>query len=121
MMNENEVKKMKSDEKLWAILSYIFILWFVPLWVIKPRLNFAVYHAKQAFGLFLTYIVLWVVFSILLFPMLFSGLYFLSLILNLIYLGMLVLWIFGLVYAATEKEKPIPILGEFYLKIFKNL
>ncbi len=107
---------MKSDEKLWAILSYIFILWFVPLWLIKPRLKFAVYHAKQAFGLFLTCIVAWIVLTILAFIPVIGWL-----ISIIVWLLLFVCWLIGLIYAATEKEQPIPVVGEMYLGWFKSI
>lgn len=96
---------MTDEGKLWAILSYIFILWLVPLWVIKPRNDFAVYHAKQAFGLFLTAVVLgWLPF-----------------IGWLVSIFVLVLWVIGIVNAARGVMTPVPLLGPLFEQWFVGL
>jgi len=92
-----------SEDKLWAILSYIFILWIFPLWVIKPRNEYAVYHAKQGLVLFIASVIISFVSAI---PVL--G-WIIGPIASII---LFVLWIIGIVNAATDKKKPVPLIGQ---------
>lgn len=142
------VKAVKSSEvnkgKLWAILSYIFILWFVPLWVIKPRNKYSVYHAKQAFMLFLTYVAVWLVLTVLgailtsiaygaamgavAMGSVGAGLGVIGLLIGLIglislvvYVVLFVLWIIGIYRSATGQMTPLPIIGKLAEKWFTNL
>lgn len=115
-------KKAKSggmDEgKLWAILSsVIIVLFFVPLWIIKPRNSYAVYYAKQAFMLLITYVAYLFVVNILgwIIPVL--G----WLIQALGGLGIFILWIIGIVNATSDKKKPLPVIGKWAEQGFKSL
>lgn len=146
MAKKKQVKKFKNvDEgKLWAILSYIFILWFVPLWVLKPRNKYSVYHAKQALMLFLVYIAMWFIFVILsaiittfaygaamgaaaagtygaglgVLGLVSALIRFLSFV---IYIILFVLWIMGIYRAATGQEKALPLIGKYAEKWFAKL
>lgn len=99
---------MADDGKLWAVLSYIFILWIFPLWVIKPRNAFAVYHAKQGLGLFIVGIVVSLVAWI-------------PIIGQLIWLVYVVFWILGLVNAIRGLQKPVPLLGTHFEQWFATV
>ena len=115
MAKKREAKTSGVDEgKLWAILSYLFILWIFPLWVIKPRKDFAVYHAKQGFMLFIAAIVINIAGTIL--PII--GWW---IILPLGNLAVFILWIIGIINAATNKKKPLPLIGKWAEEWFKNL
>jgi uncharacterized membrane protein len=41
---------------------------------------------------------------------------FFGMLLSLLNLGVLILWIIGLITAVNGEEKPVPLLGEFYQK-----
>jgi len=97
--NKNSI----SEDKLWAILSYIFILWIFPIWVIKPRKEFAVFHAKQGLVLFIAGAIVSIISAI---PIL--G-WIIGPILSIV---LFVLWIIGIINAATDKKKPVPIIGK---------
>ncbi|MBD3318866.1 hypothetical protein GF342_03065 [Candidatus Woesearchaeota archaeon] len=105
-----------EDGKLWAILSYIFPLWLVPLWVLKPRNDYAVFHARQALGLtILAIIVLFVAGFLTWIPIV--GWF----VVQAIRLAFLVLWIFGIIHAATDKREVLPVVGHEIEKILKNI
>ena len=100
--------------KLWAILSWIFlILGIVP--VIQKENKFALYHGKQA----LFFFILWIALSII------SGLLavvcigFIIALVGSIFL--LVLQIMGLVYSIQGQYKPAPLLGPLGLQLFKSV
>ena len=92
-----EKVKSKGRGKLWAILSYIFILWIIPWWIIKPRNDFSVYHAKQACLLFLVGIVVETAGTII--PVI--GWYIIAPIGGV---ALFILWIIGVFNAATYKK-----------------
>ncbi|MDN3693032.1 DUF4870 domain-containing protein [Chryseobacterium tructae] len=68
------------------------------------------YHLEQGLGFFLLSVVVNVILSIII-----SILPALS-FLNYIGLILLILWVFGIINAANEQKKPIPIVG----KMFEN-
>lgn len=103
------------DDKLWAVLSYLLPLWWVPLWVIKPRNDFSVYHARQAFGLFIAGIIMYAIAS-------FSMVILIGFVLlPLVILFLTIISIVGIVYAATGKKQPLPLLGKYFEDWFGNL
>ena len=108
-----ENPKPKDRGKLWAILSYIFILWIIPWWIIEPRNDFAVYHAKQACLLFLAGIIIQLAGTII--PII--GWYLISPIGGFL---MFILWIIGIFNAVTNNRKPLPVVGKYAEEWFKN-
>ncbi|MBW2991406.1 hypothetical protein KY348_06930 [Candidatus Woesearchaeota archaeon] len=116
MAKKKAAKSGGADEaKLWAILSAVFlILFFIPLWVIKPRKDYAVYYGKQAFMLLITAIAVQIVGAII--P--FIGWW---IILPLGSLAVFILWIIGIVNAASDKKKPLPVIGKLAIDWFKSL
>ncbi|QGK73484.1 DUF4870 domain-containing protein [Flavobacterium sp. SLB02] len=100
------------NNKTLSILSYITIIGWIIAYVknkdVTPKSDLVTYHLKQGFGIFLisliTNIILSVVVSIL------PALFFLS------YVGyaILILWIFGIINAANEQKKPIPVVGKIF-------
>ena len=98
-----------SDDKLLAILAIVFFwifIWIIPIWVIKPRRNFAVYHAKQALILFIAWVIISIAGSVI--PSL--GWWVIA---PLGSIFLFVLWVIGIVNAATDKKKPLPLIGKF--------
>ena len=99
------------DKKTLSIVSYITIIgWAIAYFsykdnVAKPSL--VRYHLKQGLGLAIISILLSVVLTIIgmVVPTIAS-------ILSLANLGILVLWILGIMNAANEKEAPVPVVGK---------
>ena len=118
MAKKKEAKVSGVDEgKLWAVLSSVFIiLFFVPLWITKPRDEYAVFYAKQAFMLLITYIVYWIIIGILGWIPILGWLIW---VLGALFI--FVLWIIGIVNAASNKKKPLPVIGELAINWFKGL
>lgn len=113
--NKKKESKVSEEGKLWAILSAVFlILFFIPLWIIKPRDSYSSYYAKQAFILFLAAIVVNVAGTII--P--FLGWF---VILPLGSLAIFILWIIGIVNASSNTKKPLPFIGKIAIDWFKNI
>lgn len=86
-----------EDNKVYAILAYLGILVLVPILAAKDS-RFAQYHANQGLVLFLTSIICGFVIWI---PVVGWALG----------IGILVLWVMGIVNAAQGEMKPLPIIG----------
>lgn len=91
-----------EQNKLLAAISYFGIVCFVPLFLKKDS-DFAQFHAKQGFLLFLLMIVSWLTIAI---P-----------ILNLLNLFVLYLVIFGAYNAWSGRYWQMPILGKYVNKL----
>ncbi|MEN8225790.1 MAG: hypothetical protein ABFS05_10570 [Bacteroidota bacterium] len=102
-----EQQQSSSNAQLIAIVSYLtFIGWIIAFVLYQnDKSELASCHIRQSLGLFILGIILfWI-------PVL-------GWILSLV---VLVLWIIGLIYAAQGEAKPIPIVGQFFLDLFKGL
>jgi uncharacterized membrane protein len=99
------------DQKTIAWVSYITLIgWIIALVSYNnspEKSSLARFHIKQSLGLMLTAVAISFL-SVLLGVL---GLFF-----NLLNLGVLVLWIIGLVAAVNGEEKPVPLVGDFYQK-----
>jgi len=94
--------KEVQEGKVWAIIAYLWILFLVPLLGKKDN-KFALYHAKQGLMLFIVWVVVMVISFI---P--FIG--WLVAIFGDIFI--LVLFIIGIINAATGKYTPLPVVGK---------
>lgn len=92
-----------EDNRVMAILAYIWILFLVPLLAAKHS-RYARYHAYQGVTLFITWIAVQAVGWIL--PYNLSGLA------TIASLGLLVLAVIGIVNAYNGRAKPLPLIGK---------
>jgi uncharacterized membrane protein len=104
-----------NEDKTVAILSYLTLIGFIAAIVINSnkKTQLGAYHLRQSLGLFLTAIAVGmggVVLAII--PIL--GI----LCLFAIWVGILVLWVMGLIAAINGEMKPMPIVGPMYQKWF---
>jgi len=108
------------DRKTLAFVSYITIIgWLISFFSYKGQAKDSLvsYHLRQSFGLFLTYvaygIVAWILMAILAFisVKLLLGI---SWIFSLIWLGLFILLIIGIINAVNEKETPLPLIGKMF-------
>ncbi|MBI4100953.1 hypothetical protein HY441_00580 [Candidatus Microgenomates bacterium] len=103
--DQSDVEK----NKVYAVLAYLGILVLVPLLTAKDS-RFAKYHANQGLVLFIADIVVWLAYWVLLFVSPFFVFFF-----WIVWLGILVLHIIGIVNAAQGQMKPLPIVGGIQL------
>jgi uncharacterized membrane protein len=93
-----------EDNRVMAILAYIWILFLVPLLAAKGS-KFARYHAYQGVALFITWFLVQVLGHLL--PHNLSGLAWIA------SLGVLALSVIGIINAYSGKAKPLPLIGKF--------
>lgn len=102
------------DNKTIAIISYITIIgWFIAYLIGKDNLDaFSKYHLRQSLGLALIGLVL----NVLNFSISFLGIG-----LNIVGVLLLILFIIGIVNAANNQMKPLPVIGQFFEDKFNFL
>jgi len=103
-----------AEDKNIAIIAYITVIGLIIAFIMNndKKAVFPTYHIKQSLGLALTGLALFVVGMI---PILGWIVSFLG------SLGLLYLWIMGLINAINGKQEPVPWLGEKYEEWFKNI
>lgn len=104
-----------GEDKTIAILSYITLIGFIIALVMHSsnKTKLGAYHLRQTLGLIITMFAMWIVAFILMFiPFIGWAL------VPLLWIGFFVLWILGLINAINGVEKPIPLFGELYAKMF---
>lgn len=107
-----------TEDRTVAILAYITIIGFIIAIVMHSSKKTALgtYHLRQTLGLFITAVVAWFASMIIAF------IPFVNLIMVLLgpamAIALFVLWIMGLIAAVNGQQKPIPVLGEHYVKWF---
>lgn len=112
MTKEDDITTGKSI----AILAYITAIGFILAIVMNTdrKNSFIAYHIRQSLGLILLFIVVWLVLIFLNFMISIP-------VLNwLLYAGVFVLWVLGLLSAIQGEKKPVPLLGEKFQLWFKG-
>ena len=107
-----------DNGKTVAIVAYITLIGWIVAFVMNSNNKTALgtYHIRQMLGL----MILSVVVAIIRFPLFFIPFIGWG-IGSLLSLAVLVLWLLGLISAANEQQKPIPILGETFQKWFATV
>ncbi|MFS1514431.1 hypothetical protein VQL36_18680 [Chengkuizengella sp. SCS-71B] len=92
-----------EENKIWAVLAYF--LFFLPMLTARDS-KFAMYHANQGLILFIFAVAVNVIGSFI--PILGW-----LLILPFGNLAVIIYMIIGIINSASEKEKPLPLIGNF--------
>lgn len=102
----------QDTEKMMSILSYIWLLALIPYFSAKDVKSIR-FHARQGVALAIIWVALFILNSVILMPLLFSGLYALvGMIFNLISWGLTGLSIWGIVNVVNKKEVKLPIASQ---------
>lgn len=103
------------SNKTLSIVSYITIIgWLISYFSYKdvnPKSPLVNYHLKQALGVAILGLAFGIIINIV--AMIVPAL---AMILSLANITILILWIFGIINASNEVEKPVPLIG----RIFEN-
>lgn len=102
-----------SGNRGMAILAYLGVLIIVPFLGESKNDPFVKFHIKQGLGLIIVWIAAGILSSILSFVLTTIGglAFIISFLFPIIYLGIFVVNIVGLINAATGKTKSLPIIG----------
>jgi uncharacterized membrane protein len=105
-----------SEDKVFAALSYVSILFLVPL-ILRRDSKYVFFHAKQGMTLFILEVLVWILFSVLGSLMTVVSPY--GAWALIAFLNTLVGWAFvivsvvGIYYAWTGVEWEMPVLGKY--------
>jgi uncharacterized membrane protein len=105
------------NNKTLSILSYVTIIgWLVSYFSYKKetvKSPLVPYHLRQGLGIFIVSILLNIALTIIahVIPSLAS-------ILSILGYTVIVLWVFGIINAINEQEKPVPLFGKIFEKKF---
>jgi uncharacterized membrane protein len=101
------------SNKAIGIVAYITIIGWIIAFVVHTgkddKSEMAGYHIEQSLGLILVAFGLMIIGNILT-----AMIGILGLLMMLINLGLIILWVFGLVNAVNEKREPIPLIGKLF-------
>ncbi len=97
-----------AEGKLMSILSYLWVLFFLPL-VVCPGSKFGRFHANQALVIFIVGIVFGVVGTVVGILGISIVTWIVTTVLGLVDLALVIL---GIYYAATGKAKELPLIGK---------
>jgi uncharacterized membrane protein len=110
-MTEQDIDKGRQN----AIISYLTIIGVIIAYYLNneddKKSVFAAFHIRQSLGLWLTF---WALGYII-------GSFDSWLVTSSFYLFFAVLFIYGFTNAMGRKAQTVPLVGEFYQKIFSNL
>jgi uncharacterized membrane protein len=107
------------DSKTTAWVSYLTIVgWVVSLLQynnMSVKSSLVLFHIRQMFGLMLLFVATQLLTIVMVYV---PGFYTITWVL---YVGLFVLWLMGILAALNEEEKPIPIIGVLFQQWFQFL
>lgn len=117
MSTTPETPPPATEDRTVAILSYLTIIGFIVALVLHSNKKTALggYHLRQCLGMIVTAIALSIGGMVLMFIPIIGWLTVMA-----AWIGFLVLWVMGLIAAASGQQKPVPVLGAYYQKWFAN-
>lgn len=103
-----------TEDKTTAIVSYLTLIGFIVAIIIhsSKKTRIGAFHLRQSLGLILTAIAMMVVGFVFAFIPVLGWLASMA-----VWIGLLALWIMGLIAALNGEFKPVPVLGEHYQKL----
>jgi uncharacterized membrane protein len=101
--------KKGDDSKLFAFLAvFLTIIGFIIALAVKKNDKYVMHYAKQGLVLFIAWIIAWVAAMILAWIPVLGWVVMMAL-----YLGILLLWIIGIIYSLSGEMKEIPLIGQY--------
>jgi len=101
-----------NNGKTVAILSYFWWIGLLIAFIMnnQKRTYLGTFHIRQAMGL-----------SLLSFAIGLIAKYVNGSIASILFMGLFILWVIGLLSAIKKEEKPVPLVGEKFQELFKTL
>jgi uncharacterized membrane protein len=112
-MTKKSNKKEIEEGKIFAFLGiFLTLIGFLIVLIAKKENKYAMHYAKQGLVLFIAY------FAVMIVIMFIGWIPIIGwLITTALWIGMLILWVIGIIYSLSGEEKDIPIIGEMAKKI----
>ena len=118
----NNTVPAQDPGKTVAILSYITLIGLIIAFVMhsdeKNKSELGAFHLRQALGIFLTSFTMMFASFIAIIPII--G-WIIAILIYLSYIAIFVFWILGLIAAVNGEKKAIPLLGDFYQNVLKDI
>ncbi len=108
-MDEQNKPVEIDNDKLWGVLSYVPMLFIIPLIVVQKRSSFLNYHLNQ--GIILSLVVIVANFGFDLLPWWLSLVFLIKWVLNIAILALLVV---GIKNVLERKTEPLPVIGKLF-------
>lgn len=107
-----------SEDKTVAIVAYLTIIGFIIALIMhgNKKTRLGAFHLRQALGLVLATVAIGLSVTVLGWVPLVGWL--LVLLAPVLWLGLFVLWVLGLIAAINGQFKPMPLLGEYFHRWF---
>lgn len=120
-----EENKANVQDATVGIVAYITLIGFIIAIVLNgskegDEKKFGAFHLRQALGLIITSIGVYIVIMILTFLLLaisYKMIFLISIISMLLYLGILAFLIIGIINASNKTMKPLPVIGDMINKM----
>jgi uncharacterized membrane protein len=107
-----------TEDRTVAILAYITLIGFIVAIVLhtsNKKTALGAFHLRQALGLLITSMVVAIGGMVLAFIPILG-----PLAVFVIWIGLLVMWLMGLIAAINGRQKPMPVLGQSFDQWFKG-
>ena len=113
MAKKTVAGKSNDDRKLLAFLGvFLMVIGFIIALAAKKNDKYVMYYGKQGLVLFIACVIIMAAGTILWSIPVLGGL-----IMSLSYIGVIVLWVVGLINSLSGEMKPVPVMGHFANKI----
>lgn len=108
-MAKKVANNKEDDSKLFAFLAILLsIIGFIIAYAAKKDNKYVMFYAKQSLVLFFGWLIVWAA-SLILMHVPFIG----NVIIGIANIGLLILWVFGLIYSLSGEMKDIPFVSQF--------
>ncbi|MFA5620169.1 MAG: DUF4870 domain-containing protein [Weeksellaceae bacterium] len=105
------------DEKTTSIVTYLTIIgWIVAFVMRKEKSEYTNFHFRQMLGLSLLQLIVYLLSMIKIFTG--TTIFMLT---SLLSIGLLILWLIGILGALNGEKKLVPVLGEKFQEWFKSI
>jgi len=100
---------MGKDSKLFAFLGvFLTVIGFIIVYATQKKDKYAMFYAKQGLVLFIAWVIVSIIGWILAFIPVIGWI-----LGTILYLILVVAWVLGMIYALSDEQKEIPLIGTY--------